>query len=612
MNKELNQVVILFAGDSGDGMQLTGSQFTNTSAHLGNDISTFPDFPAEIRAPAGTIAGVSGFQLHFGSVEISTPGDHYDIMVAMNAAAFVKNSDKLKENGILIANESGFDAKNLRLAKLEENPLDKAKEKFQVHVLDISSQTLEALKDFNLGVKDKERTKNMFALGFVYWLYNRPLDYTLDFLEKKFHKKEDILEANKKALKAGYNYGEITNTFTERYVVKPAPVAKGKYRNITGNQAISLGLIAASQKAKLNLFYGGYPITPASDILHFLSANKHFGIKTFQAEDEIAAISSVIGASFAGDLAVTASSGPGIALKTEAIGLAIMLELPAVIVNVQRGGPSTGLPTKTEQADLLQAVYGRNGEAPVVVLAAHSPSHCFDMAYQASKIALEHMTPVILLSDGYLGNGSEAWKFPIEEELPTIELNNQDISLNENGKFLPYKRDERGVRKWVIPGTKGFEHRVGGLEKQDLTGDVSYNPENHHLMIKNRAEKIKKVADSIPTANLNSGSIDDDLLIVSWGSTYGSVTAAINLLKQNDISIAHLHLDYLHPMQNGTKEIIKSFEKILIPELNNGQLIKIIRDEFLVDAIGFNKVKGIPFTSNEIFEKVMEELSSRK
>ncbi|MCT7904467.1 2-oxoglutarate ferredoxin oxidoreductase subunit alpha [Candidatus Ornithobacterium hominis] len=608
MNKELNQVVILFAGDSGDGMQLTGSQFTNTSAHMGNDVSTFPDFPAEIRAPAGTVAGVSGFQLHFGSVDITSPGDYFDVMVAMNAAALIKNISRLKENGILIVNESGFDGKNLRLAKLDENPLDKAKEKFQLYSIDISGQTSEALKNFDLGTKDKDRTKNMFALGFVYWLYNRPLDYTLQFLKTKFAQKPEILEANEKVLKAGYHYGEITDTFTERFVVKPAKVAPGKYRNITGNQALSLGLIAAANKAGLDLFYGGYPITPASDILHFLSAYKNFGIKTFQAEDEIAAMAAVVGAAFAGDLAVTASSGPGIALKAEAMGLALMLELPAVIINVQRGGPSTGLPTKTEQADLLQALYGRNGEAPVVVVAAHSPSHCFEMAFKASKIALEHMTPVILLSDGYLGNGSEPWLFPRAESLEKIKIQNQNIHLNHEGQFLPYEKDERGVRKWATPGMKDFEHRIGGLEKQRLTGNVSYNPENHQFMVQERAAKIEKIADFLPPAELNSGSLNSEVLIVSWGGTYGSVKAGIRMLEAQQIQIAHLHLDYINPLQHGVGEILNQFKHILVPELNHGQLIKILREKFLVDAIGLNKIQGVPFTANEIADRVMDLL----
>lgn len=607
MKKELKQVVILFAGDSGDGMQLTGSQFTNTSAHIGNDISTFPDFPAEIRAPGGTITGVSGFQLHFGSVKISSPGDGCDVLVAMNAAALIKNQFKLNPNGIIIANTEGFNAKNLKLAKAENNPLDEAKKDYKVYEIDITQQTHEALKNSDLGIKDKERTKNMFALGFVYWLYSRPLDFTIEFLKNKFSHKPDILDANIKALKAGYNFGEISDTFTERFEVKPAQMPKGKYRNITGNQALAIGLIAAAQKANLDLFYGGYPITPASDILHHLAKYKNLGVKTFQAEDEIAAIASVIGASYAGDLAVTASSGPGIALKTEAIGLAIMLELPAVIINVQRGGPSTGLPTKTEQADLLQAIYSRNGEAPLVVLAAKSPRDCFQMAYEACRIALEHMTPVMLLSDGYLGNGSEPWKFPNAKDLR--EIHPKTVSPQNRNPFLPYLRDENGVRDWAIPGMAGLEHRVGGLEKEHLTGNVSYNPENHEFMIKQRAEKIHKIQDFIPKASYEYGDERADVLILGWGSTYGSILAATPLLTQEGISVAHVQLSYICPFPKNLGEILAKHKYVIVPEINQGQLVKLIRDEFLVNALNLNKTKGTPFTATEIFEGVKNLIS---
>lgn len=607
MKTELKQVVILFAGDSGDGMQLTGSQFTTTSALVGNDISTFPDFPAEIRAPAGTVAGVSGFQLQFGSVDITSAGDECDVMVAMNAAALIKNQSKLKPNGIIIANSAGFDRKNLKLAKCEdENPLDAAREKFDVHEIDILSLTKEALKDSNLSTKDKDRAKNMYALGFVYWLFTRPLDFTIAYLEEKFKSKPDILEANIKVLKAGYHFGEITDTFTERYVVKPAALPAGSYRNITGNHALALGAIAAAHKADLSLFYGGYPITPASDILHFLAAYKYMGVKTFQAEDEIAAMAAVIGASYAGDLAITASSGPGIALKTEGMGLALMLEVPAVIVNVQRGGPSTGLPTKTEQADLLQAVYGRNGEAPIPVLAPKSSNDCFEMAFQACKIAVEHMTPVILLSDGYLANGSEPWKYPTTNELPEIKKVFPKLKKEE---FQPYERDENLVRGWAIPGMPELEHRVGGLEKKDITGDVSYDPENHEIMVKKRQAKVQAIENFIPEAKLESGAEDAELLIIGWGSTHGAIQAAMLQLLKEGHSVAHLQLQFLNPFPKNLESLLKRHKKFLVPEINQGQLIKIVRDRFLIDAKPLNKTKGIPFTAPEIYKAAIGELN---
>lgn len=602
MNQQVEKVVILFAGDSGDGMQLTGSQFTNTSAHEGNDISTFPDFPAEIRAPAGTESGVSGFQLHFGSVKITSPGDGCDVLVAMNAAAFKKNKFKLKPNGILIANTSGFNSKNLRLAGYEQNPLDQAGEEFAVHEIDIVKHTIGALKEEkSLNMKEKDRSKNMFALGFVYWLYNQPLDYTLDFLNQKFKSKPQILAANIKVLKAGYHFGEVSDTFTERFEVKPAPMPQGKYRNITGNQATAIGVVAAAQKMGLEIFYGGYPITPASDILHYLASYKHLGVKTFQAEDEIAAMASVVGAAYAGDLAVTASSGPGIALKGEAIGLALMLELPAVIINVQRGGPSTGLPTKTEQADLMQALYGRNGEAPVVVLAAKSPSDCFDMAYRACKIAVEHMTPVMLLTDGYLANGSEPWRFPKAVELQEITPQFADKNL-EN--FQPYQRDERLVRPWAIPGTPNLEHRVGGLEKEEITGNVSYNPQNHEKMVKIRAEKVARIADFIPEAQLDSGTEDAETLLIGWGSTYGALQAAMIQLLEQGKSVAHLQLQYIHPFPKNLKQLLQNHKKFIVPELNQGQLVKVLRSEFLIDAQALCKTQGVPFTAQEIINAV--------
>ncbi|MDG4950206.1 2-oxoacid:acceptor oxidoreductase subunit alpha [Weeksellaceae bacterium KMM 9724] len=608
MNTELKQVVILFAGDSGDGMQLTGSQFTTTSALVGNDVSTFPDFPAEIRAPAGTTAGVSGFQLQFGSVNITSAGDECDVMIAMNAAAFKKNKAKLKKNGILIANTSGFDRKNLKLAKYEdENPLDAAKEIFDVHEIDILAHTKEALKDSSLSTKDKDRAKNMFALGFVYWLFTRPLDFTIAYLEEKFRSKPDILDANIKVLKAGYHYGEITDTFTERYVVKPAPLPPGNYRNITGNHALALGAIAASQKANLNLFYGGYPITPASDILHFLASYKYMGVKTFQAEDEIAAMAAVIGASYAGDLAITASSGPGIALKAEGMGLALMLEVPAVIVNVQRGGPSTGLPTKTEQADLMQAMYGRNGEAPIPVVAPKSPNDCFQITFNACKIAVEHMTPVIVLSDGYLANGSEPWRYPNTADLPEIQKIQPKLTKEE---FQPYERNEDFVRSWAIPGTANLEHRVGGLEKKDITGDVSYDPENHELMVKQRQAKVQAIENYIPDAELESGTSDADLLIIGWGSTYGAIQAAMLQLLEEGHSVAHLQIQYLNPFPKNLGELLNNHKRFLVPEINQGQLIKILRDRYLIDAKPLNKTQGIPFTAPEIYKAAIRTLIS--
>ena len=608
MSTELKQVVILFAGDSGDGMQLTGSQFTTTSALVGNDVSTFPDFPAEIRAPAGTTAGVSGFQLQFGSVNITSAGDECDVMVAMNAAAFKKNKAKLKKNGILIANTSGFDRKNLKLAKYEDvNPLDAAKEIFDVHEIDILAHTKEALKDSSLSTKDKDRAKNMFALGFVYWLFTRPLDFTIAYLEEKFRSKPDILDANIKVLKAGYHYGEITDTFTERYVVKPAPLPPGNYRNITGNHALALGAIAASQKANLNLFYGGYPITPASDILHFLASYKYMGVKTFQAEDEIAAMAAVIGASYAGDLAMTASSGPGIALKAEGMGLALMLEIPAVIVNVQRGGPSTGLPTKTEQADLMQAMYGRNGEAPIPVVAPKSPNDCFEITFNACKIAVEHMTPVIVLSDGYLANGSEPWRYPNTADLPEIQKIQPKLTKEE---FQPYERNEDFVRSWAIPGTANLEHRVGGLEKKDITGDVSYDPENHELMVKQRQAKVQAIENYIPDAELESGASDADLLIIGWGSTYGAIQAAMLQLLEEGHSVAHLQIQYLNPFPKNLGELLKNHKRFLVPEINQGQLIKILRDRYLIDAKPLNKTQGIPFKAPEIYQSAIRTLMS--
>ena len=534
-NEVLEQVIIKFAGDSGDGMQLTGTQFTNTAALFGNDLSTFPDFPAEIRAPQGTLAGVSGYQLHFGSVNIYTPGDKCDVLVAMNAAALKANLKNLKEGGIIIANSDGFDPKNLRLANYPDgkSPLeDDTLGKFNVITMDVTKMTRAALVDSGLGTKEIDRAKNMFVLGFLYWMYNRSLAITIKFLEDKFGKKPAILDANLKVLRAGYNYGDTTETFRTRYQVQPAKMATGSYRNIMGNQATAIGLVAASHQAGIPLFVGTYPITPASDILHELSKHKSFGVKTFQAEDEIAGICTAIGASFGGSLAVTTSSGPGIALKGEAMGLAIMLEIPLVVINVQRGGPSTGLPTKTEQSDLLQALYGRNGEAPMPVIAAYSPGNCFYTAFEACRIALEHMTPVMMLSDGYIANGAEPWQYPTSADLKKIDVK---FATEKNGEhFLPYKRDEKLSRQWALPGTKGLEHRIGGLEKQHETGNISYDSDNHQFMVRMRESKVEKLLIIFHNKHLIQTE-KGKLLVVGWGSTYGAIKLPVKWLAARDM-----------------------------------------------------------------------------
>ncbi|MGI8638008.1 MAG: 2-oxoacid:acceptor oxidoreductase subunit alpha, partial [Segetibacter sp.] len=601
----LQDVVIKFAGDSGDGMQLTGSQFTNSTALLGIDLATFPDFPAEIRAPIGTLPGVSGFQLHFSSNRIFTPGDDCDVLVAMNAAALKVNLKNLKKGGRIIANTDGFDVRNLRLANYPDgvNPLeDDSLSNYEVIKIDVTKLTREALKEFEMGTKEKDRAKNMFVLGFLYWMYNRNMDNTINFLTEKFGKKDVILQSNIKALQAGYNYADTTETFTTRFSVEKAKMPKGNYRNIMGNQALSYGLIAASQKSGLRLFLGSYPITPASDILHELSKHKSFGIKTFQAEDEIAAITSAIGASYGGLLGVTTTSGPGMALKAEAMGLAVMLEIPLLIVNVQRGGPSTGLPTKTEQSDLLQAYYGRNGECPVPVIAASTPSDCFSAVYEAVRIAVQHMTPVIFLSDGFIANGSEPWKFPKSDDLPKIEVKFKTELGDNEEKFQPYLRDEKLVRPWAIPGTAGLEHRVGGIEKQNITGNVSYDPDNHQLMVKIREEKVEKIALYIPDQKLDNGPEKGKLLIIGWGSTYGAIKSAVNELLQEGHAVAHVHLRYVRPFPKNLGDLIKNYDQILIPEINNGQLIKIFRDKYLVNANGYNKIMGIPITKGEIID----------
>jgi 2-oxoglutarate/2-oxoacid ferredoxin oxidoreductase subunit alpha len=603
----LKDVVIKFAGDSGDGMQLTGSQFTNNTALLGIDLATFPDFPAEIRAPQGTLPGVSGYQLRFSSNPVFTPGDACDLLVAMNAAALKANLKALKKGGKIIANTDGFDTKNLRLANYPDgaNPLeDDSLQNYELIKMDITKMTREALKDIPLGAKERDRAKNMFVLGFLYWMYDRDMENTIQFLKDKFGKKDDILNSNIKALQAGYNYGDTTETFTTQYKVEKSKMTAGNYRSVMGNQAVAYGLIAASQKSGLPIFLGSYPITPASDILHELSRHKNFGIRTFQAEDEIAGICSAIGASYGGQLGVTTTSGPGMALKSEAMGLAVMLEVPLLICDIQRGGPSTGLPTKTEQSDLLQAYYGRNGECPMPVISASTPSDCFSAVYEAVRIAVTHMTPVIFLSDGYIANGAEPWRFPTSEDLPPIHVTFKTELGHGEEKLQPYLRDEKLARPWAIPGTKGLEHRIGGLEKENITGNISYDPENHQLMVKIRQEKIDKIADHIPLQEIDNGPAEGKILVLGWGSTYGAIKSAVQELIAEGFSVAHAHLRYLRPFPKNLGDIVKNFDKVLIPEINNGQLIKIIRDVYLVDAVGYNKVMGIPITKTELVEEI--------
>lgn len=615
MNRQeelLQDVVIKFAGDSGDGMQLTGQQFTNNTAMLGIDLATFPDFPAEIRAPIGTVPGVSGFQLHFSSERIYTPGDNCDVLVAMNAAALKVNVKSIKKGGKIIANIDGFDSKNLRLANYPEgvNPLeDGSLDGFLLTKVDVTKLTRESLKDFtDLGVKERDRAKNMFVLGLIYWMYNRNLDTTIEFLKEKFGKKPTIFESNVKVLKAGYNYGDTTETFTTRYKVEKAKMVPGVYRSIMGNQALSYGLVAASEKSGLPIFLGTYPITPATDILHELSKYKSFGVRTFQAEDEIAGIGAAIGASYGGALGVTTTSGPGMALKTEAMGLAMMLEIPLLIINIQRGGPSTGLPTKTEQSDLMQAYYGRNGEAPIPIIASSTPSDCFDVAFEAVRIAVQHMTPVILLSDGYIANGAEPWKFPKAADLPKIEVSFKKTMDEGDDKYKPYKRDEKLVRPWAVPGTPGLEHRIGGLEKQDVTGNVNYEAENHQHMVNVRQAKVDKIADYIPLQAIDSGADKGKVLILGWGSTYGAIKSACQILQAEGHAVSHAHIRYLRPFPKNLGEILKNFDKVLVPEINNGQLVRIIRDAYFVDAVPYNKVMGIPITKSELVDQVHKML----
>jgi 2-oxoglutarate ferredoxin oxidoreductase subunit alpha len=601
----IDQAVIRFCGDSGDGMQITGSQFTNTVALYGNDLATFPDYPAEIRAPAGTLPGVSGFQVHFSSSNVYTPGDSVDVLIAMNPAALKMNLADLKTNGILIVNSDDFAETDLRKAQITVSPLeDHSLDGYRLFAVQLTKLTRAALKDVGLDAKSMDRCKNFFALGMCYWLYNRSMEPTLRYLDDKFKNKPQLVTANKLAMQAGYSFCEATEAFQISYEIPPAKLSPGTYRNISGNAALALGFVAASQQAGIPLFLGSYPITPASDILHELSMYKDFGVTTFQAEDEIAAVSSAIGASYTGALAITTTSGPGMALKTEAIGLAVAVELPLVICDIQRGGPSTGLPTKTEQADLLQALYGRNSEAPVPVLAPSSPGDCFWIAIEASRIAIKYMVPVIILSDGYLANGAEPWKVPTVAELPQIPV---VFETNPEG-FLPYKRNPSTLaRPWAIPGTPGLEHRVGGIEKQDVTGNINYEPLNHEHMVRTRAEKVEGIAQDIPEI-VPDGDQSGDLLIVAWGSTAGPITAAMKPMREKGHRIGHVHLRYLNPLPRNLGEILKRYKKVLVPEMNMGQLSMILRAKFLVDAESYGKIQGKPFKQSEIEAKIEELL----
>ncbi len=595
----LDHAVIRFAGDSGDGIQIIGSQFASASALLGNDIRSLPDFPAEIRAPEGSVGGVSSFQVQFGNSAVYTPGDKCDALVAMNAAALKACVNDVAEGGIIIANTAGFSEKNLRLAGYAQNPLeDKSLAKFNIFPVNISQMTAHALADHKLSTRETERAKNFFALGMMYWLYNRTIEPTAEWLRKKFSGQPEILNANIEVLCSGWDYAVNAELFPVRYQVSTAHLPVGKYRSLTGNVGIALGLIAGGIKSGLPLFFGGYPITPASDILQTLTAYKYFGVKVFQAEDEIAAIASALGASFGGNLAATATSGPGMSLKTEALGLAVMAELPLVVINVQRSGPSTGMPTKTEQSDLFQALYGRHGEAPLVVLAPATPADCFTIAFEAARIALKYMTPVIILSDAYLANGAEPWRIPGDEELPTIET--RLTKEMPEGGFKPYLRNpETLARAWAVPGTKSLEHRIGGLEKQGETGAVSHNPEHHAAMVKARAAKIAGIADDMPSAEL-CGADSGEILVISWGGTFGAVRTAVESLQKQGESVAHVHLRALHPFPRNLADLMQGFEHIVVAELNSGQLAHVLRGEFAQNIFQYNKVSGQPFTADEI------------
>ncbi len=605
--EKLPEVVVRFAGDSGDGMQLTGTQFTNTSALLGNDLSTLPDFPAEIRAPTGTLPGVSAFQVRIADYDIHTPGDVPDVLVAMNPAALKTNLPDLPQNGILILNSNEFTKRNLMKARYETSPLDDGTvDGYRVFQVELTKLTRAALDDLDLKNRDRDRCKNFFALGMVYWMFSRPLENTAQWLHVKFKRKPLIAEANVKALKAGWNYCDITGAFQVRYEVEPAKLAPGTYRNINGNSALALGLVAASRRCGLPLFLGSYPITPASTVLHELARYKNYGVATFQAEDEIAAVCSAVGAAFGGSLAVTTTSGPGIALKSEGMNLALMVELPLVVVNVQRAGPSTGMPTKTEQADLLQAMFGRNGESPMPVVAPSSPADCFDAALEACRIALEYMVPVIYLSDGYLANGAEPWRLPRAEDLPDPQIEFHGSAED----FEPYRRDPRTLaRNWAVPGTAGLEHRLGGLEKEDVTGDVSYDPGNHEQMTRLRAEKVERIAESIPDVEV-FGEPSGQLLVLGWGSTLGAITGAVNLARAKGLRVSRAHLRHLNPWPGDLGEVLSRFERVLLPEMNSGQLAMLLRARFLKDVVSLCKIQGKPFNRIEILDKITELLGA--
>jgi len=614
--EEVESITIRFAGDSGDGMQVAGTQFTNVSAIMGNDIATFPDFPAEIRAPAGTLAGVSGFQVHFASTDIHTPGDTLNCLVVMNPAALKTNLKDLRADGILIVNSDSFGANDLAKAKYASNPLEDGSLKgYRVIKVPIDKLNREAVKDSNLPMRDADRCKNFFALGLVFWIFERGMDSTLKWLNAKFGKKPEVLKANIDALKAGYNYGETVELMPVQYRVAKAKIAPGTYRKLTGNEALAMGLVAASEMANKPLICASYPITPASDILHQLSEMKNFGVKTLQAEDEIAAMGIAIGASYGGALGVTSTSGPGVCLKSEAINLAVMTELPVVIIDVQRGGPSTGLPTKTEQADLLQAFFGRNGESPVAIIAPRSPADCFNMAFEAIRIATEYMVPIFLLSDGYIANGAEPWLIPNLDQLPKIKIqhptgpNDQgtgkthENGAGEPGKFLPYKRDEKLARPWAVPGTPGLEHRIGGLEKQDVTGNINYEATNHEHMVKTRAQKVANIAQSMPDLEVE-GDQEGDLLVIGWGGTYGTLATAVQKARRNGWKVGQVHFRYLNPFPKNTASVFKKFKHFLVPELNSGQLLLLLRGMFLIDAKGLNKVQGRPFLVSEVEDAI--------
>jgi 2-oxoglutarate ferredoxin oxidoreductase subunit alpha len=600
--QRLHDVVVRFAGDSGDGMQITGSQFTTTSALLGNDLSTLPDFPAEIRAPAGTLAGVSGFQVRIADYDIHTPGDAPDVLVAMNPAALKANLGDLRQSGAIIVNSDEFNARNLKKAGYETNPIeDGSLDKYRVFQADIGTMTRRALEETGLDARAQDRCKNFFALGMVYWLFSRPMENTIEWLNAKFKGKPELADANIRAMKAGWNFCDITQLFQVRYEVEPARLPPGTYRNIHGNSALAIGLVAASRRSGLPLFLGAYPITPASDVLHELASYKQYGVTTFQAEDEIAAVCAAIGASFGGALGVTCSSGPGIALKAEGINLAVMVELPIVVCDIQRGGPSTGLPTKTEQADLLQVMFGRNSESPVPILAAASPADCFDTALEAVRIATRYMVPVVLLSDGYIANGSEPWKLPEVENLPDLRL---EFRQDPDG-FFPYLRDPGTLaRPWAIPGTPGLEHRIGGLEKQDLTGNVSYDPHNHDHMVRLRAEKVARIAREIPDLEVH-GDREGELLVLGWGSTLGAITGAVNLARKAGLSVSRAHLRHLNPFPRNLGDVLRRFRRVVLPEMNLGQLALLLRARYLVDVESVTKVQGKPFTRQEIHELIL-------